>query len=290
MKNLFRKLVIFVLGRRAAYRIGRALYQTARGDVAKDMLSNGEMLVQRCVFDSWLKEDTPKDRLVVFDVGANVGEWSAAFLRRLSDSSISKSVDLYAFEPVPSTAETLRRNLGDQNPCLHFEQVALSSENGEGNIYVGHGSGLNSMHPNPLRGDEEQVSIIRATTTDFCKIHKINKVRLLKCDTEGHDMEVIRGSLPMLTNGDISVLQFEYNHRWVLSRYFLRDAFVAILKLPYRFAKLQSDCLLIFNEWHPELETFFEANYALVHVDALGWFPTKLGFFDHYNTMCVERQ
>lgn len=290
MNNFFKKLVFSLIGRRAAYRVGRALYSQARGEIANNMRSNGEMLVQCCVLDAWLKEDAKKNRLVVFDVGANVGDWSAAFLMRLSDSSLSESVDLYAFEPVPSTAETLRRNLGDQNLCLHYEQVALSSENGGGNMYVGQGSGINSLHPNPLRGDEEQVAIVRATATDFCRTHKIQKVQLLKCDTEGHDMEVIRGALPMLTDGSISVLQFEYNHRWVFSRNFLRDAFIAIEKLPYKLAKLQSDHILIFTEWHHELEKFFDANYALVHVDALEWFPVKRVSWDRYNTMHVECQ
>jgi len=290
MNNSLKKLILSLIGRRAAYRVGRALYSQARGDIANDMRSNGEMLVQSCVLDAWSKEGTQKNRLVVFDVGANVGDWSAAFLVRLSDLRLSESVDLYAFEPVPSTAETFKHNLGDQNPCLHFEQVALSSENGEANIYVGQGSGINSLHPNPLRDDEEQVAIVKATATDFCKAHKIQKIQLLKCDTEGHDMEVIHGALPMLADGCISILQFEYNHRWIFSRNFLRDVFIAIEKLPYKLVKLQSDYLLIFNEWHPELEKFFEGNYALIHVDALGWFPTRTASWDRFNTMYVEGQ
>ena len=283
-------LLFSCIGRRTVYRIGRTLYQHARGDVANDMRSNGEMLIQRCVLGAWLKEGTPKNRLVVFDVGANVGDWSAAFLRRVSDSSLREFVDLYAFEPVPATAKTLRRNLGDQNPFLHYEQVALSSTNGDGNIYVGSGSGINSLHANPTRGDEEQIAVIKATAADFCRVHNIQRVQLIKCDTEGHDMEVIRGALPMMVDGSISILQFEYNYRWVFSRNYLRDAFIAIENLPYKVAKLQSDHIFIFSEWHPELEKYFEGNYAIIHIDALGWFPSKRVNWDTYNTMHVEDQ
>lgn len=290
MINLFKNLVFSFIGRRAAYRVGRALYSQARGEIANNMCSNGESFVQRCVFDAWLNSGTEKNCLVVFDVGANVGDWSANFLKLLSDSGVTESVDLYAFEPVPSTAETLRHNLGMQNSVLHYEQVALSSESGMGDIYVGLGSGINSLHANPLRSDEAPVGITKVTATDFCKIHGIQKVQLLKCDTEGHDMDVIRGALPMLVEGNISVLQFEYNYRWVLSRNFLRDAFTAIEKLPYMLVKLQSDHLLILPEWHPELERFFEGNYAFIHVDALNWFPTKLVSWDRFNTMFVTPQ
>lgn len=290
MTYFFKQLMFFLAGRRAMYRIGRALYQKARGEIANNMWSNGESFVQRCVFDAWLNAGTEKNCLVVFDVGANVGDWSATFLKLLSDSGVTESVDLYAFEPVPSTAETLRHNLGMQNSVLHYEQVALSSESGVGNIYVGQGSGINSLHANPQRSDEAPVAITKITAADFCKTHSIQKVQLLKCDTEGHDMDVIRGALPMLVDGNVSVLQFEYNYRWILSRNFLRDAFTAIEKLPYKLVKLQSDHLLILPEWHPELERFFEGNYALIHVDAIDWFPTKQVSWDRYNTMCVEGQ
>ncbi|MEK6405923.1 MAG: FkbM family methyltransferase [Acidobacteriota bacterium] len=285
------QLIFSLLGRRAAYRIGRALYQKARGEVANDMASNGETLVQSCVVDAWKRGALSGQRLVVFDVGANVGDWSSALLSLLADSNMREVVDLYAFEPVPSTFEFLRNRLGAQNPVLHYEQVALSSDNGEGVIYVSApNAGTNSLHANSPQGDEQQIAIVRATATDFCKAHKIQKVQLLKCDAEGHDMEVIRGALPLLADEKISILQFEYNHRWVYARNFLRDAFASVEKLPYKLAKLQPDHLLIFTEWHPELERFFEGNYALVHMDALDWFPTKRISWDRYNTMCVERQ
>lgn len=289
--NHFKEFIFNLLGRRIAYRIGRALYQHARGNVLNDMVSNGELLVQRCVVKAWLKGGLRNGRLVIFDVGAHVGDWSSALVSLLTDSTMRDAVDLYLFEPVPSTFEFLRNRLGTQNPVLHYEQVALSSENGECVIYVGApNSGTNSLHAGSPGGDEKQIAIVRATATDFCKIHKIQKVHLLKCDAEGHDMEVIRGALPVLADGKISILQFEYNHRWIYARNFLRDVFMFIEKLPYKLAMLQPDQLLIFSEWHPELERFFEGNYALVHVDALDWFPSKQVSWDLYNTMCIERQ
>jgi len=255
------------------------------------MVSNGEMLVQRCVVEAWLRGGVRKNRLVIFDVGANVGDWSSALLSLLTDSTTREAVDLYVFEPVPSTFEFLRNRLGTQNPVLHYEQVALSSENGEGVIYVsGQNAGTNSLHVASQWGDGMQHAIVRATATDFFKTNKIQEVHLLKSDTEGHDMEVIQGALQLLADEKIAVLQFEYNHRWVYARKFLRDAFTAVEKLPYKLAKLQPDHLLIFTEWHAELEKFFEGNYALIRTDVLGWFPTKKVSFDRFNTMRVDNE
>ncbi len=126
------------------------------------------------------------------------------------------------------------------------------------------------------------------TVADYCRTHGIEKIHLLKCDAEGHDLEIIRGALPMLATGRIAVLQFEYNHRWVFSGNHLRDVFLAFEGLPYRFTKLQPDHLLVFNRWHPELEKYIEGNYALVHADALAWFPIRQASWDRSNTLVIE--
>jgi FkbM family methyltransferase len=287
----FKQMLFKVRRNKFLYRLARALYKQGRGDVANDMTSNGEILVQNCVVSAWKNGGLKEPRLVVFDVGANIGDWSSIFVNHLKTLTICEAVNLYMFEPVPSTFDFLKNRLGSKNPALHYESVALSSETGESVIYVSApNAGTNSLHACSQGVDEQQIAINKVTATDFCKDHEIEKVHLLKCDTEGHDMEVIRGALPLLADERISILQFEYNHRWIYARNFLRDVFISIENLPYRLAMLQPDQLWIFSEWHPELERFFEGNYALVHVDALDWFPTKWVTWDRYNTMCVERK
>ena len=283
-------MLLKVFGNKALYRLGRILYMQARGDIPNDMVSNGEMLIQNCVVSAWKNGGLNEPRLVVFDVGANVGDWSLSLVNQLTDPTMREAADLYVFEPVPSTFEFLKNRLGSESPVLHYEPVALSSETGESVIYVSApNAGTNSLHASSQSGDEQQIAINKVTATDFCKNHKIEKVHLLKCDTEGHDMEVIRGALPLLADERISILQFEYNHRWIYARNFLRDVFISIEKLPYTLAMLQPDQLWIFSEWHPELERFFEGNYVLIHDDAIAWFPKRRVTWDRYNIMCVER-
>ena len=265
------------------------MYLHARGDFNNDMSNNGEMLIQDGVLAAWKKQPSTVVPLVVFDVGANIGDWSKALLQQLTTQSIDAHVDLFSFEPVPSTAKTLRENLPSNNPCLHIEEIALSSSVGSAEIFVvAANAGTNSLHADPGASRQAPVVIKLTTATDFCDNRGIGHVHLLKCDTEGHDMEVIRGALPLLQTGRISVLQFEYNHRWAFSRNFLRDVFVAVENLPYKVTKLQTNTLLMFEEWHPELEKFFEGNYALIHKDALGWFPIKKAGFDKNNVLSVK--
>jgi FkbM family methyltransferase len=277
-----------LVGRSAFYRLGRALYMKARGETPNSISTNGEHFVQQCVASAWESGRMRAQRLRVFDIGANVGDWSLALLSSLTSTQQSH-LDLHAFEPTPATFVTLSRRLASV-PFVHCEPLALSSDIGVRVLFSkGANAGTNSLDIDRLAEDVERVSVQTTTVARYCRQNRIDHVHLLKCDTEGHDMEVIRGAKEMLDSQAISVLQFEYNHRWIFSRHFLRDAFLAIAGLPYVFAKLQPDRLLIFSEWHPELDRFFEGNYALVHESALPAFPTQYVTWNRSNSMSVVR-
>ena len=101
-------------------------------------------------------------------------------------------------------------------------------------------------------------------------------------------MEVIIGALPLLKHGKIAVLQFEYNHRWIFSRHFLKDVFDAVEGLPYKVGKICPNHIEIYEKWYPENERFFEANYVLLRNDSIAWFDTRLCRLDVNNTLAVS--
>src|SRR5207253_99422 len=89
--------------RRLAWRAGRRLYCLARGEIPNAIQNNGEAYVQACVLKG---TESFHDRLTVFDVGANVGEWTCSLLEMLPDSLVV-TTRLLAFEPVPLTRAKL---------------------------------------------------------------------------------------------------------------------------------------------------------------------------------------
>ncbi len=115
----------------------------------------------------------------------------------------------------------------------------------------------------------------------------LDVIHLLKSDTEGHDMEVITGALPLLKEGRIAVHQFEYNHRWIFSKHFLKDVFDAAEGLPYHIGKICPNDIEVYDKWYPEHERFFEANYVLLRRDAVSWFNTTECRLDINNTLAV---
>lgn len=277
-----------VIPRSFRWRIGRAIYMDARGDIPNDMKTNGELLLQRCVVNAWMNKKYSRSRFIAIDVGANRGEWIAHLLGLMPDDAGESGVSVAAFEPEPTTAELLRRRFKTDSRVM-IEELALTSLSGQSTLYVtGPVLGTNSLHPT----DQHQYAIDVSTETlsDYCKRHAINNIDVVKCDTEGNDCEVIRGASDMLASEAISVFQFEYNYRWVFARRFLKDVFDTIAGLPYRLAKLQSDHLIVFDKWHFELDRYFEGNYVLIHERAIEWMPTRIAKWDASNTARIFRK
>ncbi len=153
---------------------------------------------------------------------------------------------------------------------------------------VGDGVGINSLHQDSTAVCTQSIVIVTNTVDHYFQENSIKMVHLLKCDTEGHDMEVLRGALDALRHKSIRVLQFEYNHRWVFSRNFLKDVFDLVAGLPYAIGKVTHSRVEFYSEWHPELERFFEANFLIVHDDARQWFLHHNMVFDTSNAIRVE--
>lgn len=288
LRNL--KKMSRLIPRALRYRLGRALYMDARGDVPNEMATNGELFLQRCVIDGWSHGRQSGNRLVVFDAGANRGDWTAHLLACCTQAKPPKpDVVVVAFEPDPTAAAYLRKRFaGDSR--VRIEQVGLSSKSESVKFYSsGPALGTNSLYAT----DGHYECIIEVTTerlADYCARHDIRRIDLVKCDTEGHDYEVILGALDLLSASGIPIFQFEYNYRWVFARRFLRDVFDLITGLPYKLGKLQPNHVIVYDHWHFELERYFEGNYVLLHERAMQSVPVRRAAWDKSNAMRVARR
>ena len=175
------------------------------------------------------------------------------------------------FEPVPSTRDTLCRNLQSElgSSIVTAEPVALSGESGSSVMYIeSPGAGTNSMHQGTAT-TREVIQIQKLSADEFCSKNQINHIHLFKSDTEGHDFEVLSGAKDLFQREAIDIFQFEYNHRWVFSRHYLKDVYDFTAALPYSVGKVTPEGIEVYREWHPEMERFFEANYVIVQYNNL---------------------
>jgi len=142
---------------------------------------------------------------VVVDVGANLGQSSIEFLRWFPTAQI------YCFEPVEDTFRQLQLKLKGYDR-IHSFRMALGASRGK--RWMSH-QGSPDMYrlinrkdaltmEDPLR---EEVNL--DTLDAFCLSSQLDHIGYLKIDTEGADLEVLRGSEAMLKAHRIDLVQVE---------------------------------------------------------------------------------
>ena len=102
----------------------------------------------------------------------------------------------------------------------------------------------------------------------------IARFALVKIDAEGHNLALLHGARTLLAEHRIKVAQFEYNHRWILAHFFLRDAFGFVLSFRYSVDKLTPRGVEVYPGWGAGLETFVEGNYLAYDPEAAAELPT----------------
>jgi FkbM family methyltransferase len=138
---------------------------------------------------------------VIFDVGANDG----TLAKNLRDRFLSARI--YCFEPVGTTYEQLIANTTGISG-LHCFNIGFSDFPGTHTLFLQPNPAWNSIEKNIDCG-RGSVSIMTETIDQFCLENEIGNIDLLKTDTEGHDLRVLRGAESMLKEGRISAVYSE---------------------------------------------------------------------------------
>ncbi len=190
---------------------------------------------------------------LIFDVGANRGEWS-----KLAHEFHPKAT-IHAFEIVPST----------------FEKLAAAAPAG----VVAHDFGLGDVDGeielHVMRGNDEIASIFAMEHIDtiacighirngdeVCRELGVTHIDLLKIDVEGAEKRVLTGFQHLLAAGAIDVIQFEYGEFNIASRFLLADAY-ELLGPMYEIGLLGRRGVA-FRPYLAEHESFKGPNYVAV--------------------------
>lgn len=141
-----------------------------------------------------------------FDIGANVGQTS----RKLK--TYFPNAKIYMFEPVKATFDLLTQNSADfDNLILNNE--AMGSKVGEGKIFHRVNSQWNSLVEELNQTAEMEgasAEVIKINTIDnFVEQNGIDRIHFLKSDTEGFELDVLRGAKRTLSYQIIDLLYVE---------------------------------------------------------------------------------
>ncbi|CAH0202683.1 FkbM family methyltransferase [Roseomonas sp. CECT 9278] len=128
----------------------------------------------------------------IFDIGANVGQTVRELRATWPDAVID------AFEPIRSTFEKLRANTAG-DPALTLHRLAFGARPGRVSMLAKPGSPMNRILRQP--GTEKHVEEVELVAGDvFCAAQGIDRLDILKIDTEGHDLEVLAGFHRMIAD------------------------------------------------------------------------------------------
>lgn len=154
--------------------------------------------------------------MTVLDVGANVGWYTALFAGWVGPTGA-----VHAFEPLPRLAAFCRENvaLNQTLAQIRVNEFALGSTVGDFTVYTF--DGLSDAHASATTLDRDDATPhrCRVTTLDrYLSESGCRHVDFIKCDVEGHELEVFRGGKALLERGEAPPIAFEVNMRCLASR------------------------------------------------------------------------
>ena len=158
---------------------------------------------------------------ILMDAGANVGTYTKALHEFFPEATI------HSFEPHPATFKKLQSSVGIYATCHNFglgsktETVTLHDHHGQNgtthaSLYADNVSGGSS-------GLSTKTTVQLRSLDEFVADQNISNIDFLKIDTEGHDLEVLKGATTTLNAGNISCIQFEFGATHCASRTFMTD-------------------------------------------------------------------
>jgi FkbM family methyltransferase len=184
------------------------------------VLSNMYLDIDRGYRFSYISDENGEDQLlealaqiyhhrpfVFFDVGAHVGTYTDMVLANF------KSYQGHLFDLSLATLDMCIKRHGHDKKLV-MNHLALNDKMGEVEYRFYPGTQMQNgiSGVGPYIGHDFELRTAPGITGDYyCSTHQIDHIDLLKIDTEGYDLHVLRGFDASLSDQKIDVIQFEYN-------------------------------------------------------------------------------
>lgn len=228
--------------------------------VEGDVYSGGEFTVLHMI----KKRLAGQDKVVVFDVGANVGNYAKGVM----DIFGKEKLELHCFEPAPTTYAKLTDNLQTyQYSGLHLHNFGLSDKAAEIEMFQdAELSGMTSVYHRRMDhfgldfNKTEMASF--ATLDEFCIENGIGTVDFLKLDVEGHELKVLESAADTLKN--VKYIQFEFGGCNIDSRTYFQD-FYYLLHDHFDIHLIMKDGIQKLQEYKETYELFVTTNFLCIN-------------------------
>ncbi|MCP5424684.1 MAG: FkbM family methyltransferase [Gammaproteobacteria bacterium] len=153
-----------------------------------------------------------KEPMVIFDVGAHYGQTAAKFRRFFPQAVI------HAFEPFPQSFAKLEESFA-RDPAIIPVAKAMDEDNGRATLFVNRADYTNSLlecdlAANPWVPGETtrtlgEIQVETCTVERYCSEQGLDQVNILKTDTQGAELRVLKGAVKLLTERRVDALYLE---------------------------------------------------------------------------------
>jgi FkbM family methyltransferase len=223
---------------------------------------SGEAYLLNNILPSYFEKLNNKP--VIFDVGANTGEYFNELISKFQQASI------FAFEPNPNCFNSLKK-IAEQHTNTKVFEIGFGASETTSSMFS-YANESDSEHASLFKevltdlhktNDVQKIDIQISTIDKFCQRHQIEKINFLKIDTEGYELEVIKGASEMIAGNKIDLIQFEFNEMNIVSKVFLKDFYDKLSD--YSFFRLDSNRLIPLLEYNANNEIFCFQNIFAVN-------------------------
>lgn len=223
------------------------IYSEVYSGFSYDFRKNGELAIIKA-----LPSIVGASKPVIFDVGANVGDWTNLLKQFLPNA------DVHCFEISPKTFANLKKNTA-QLSDIHLNNFGLSDKEGE-MVFTdfGENNGGNTLVGNPSfchRDNAQKSSAILTTGDAYVSKNNVQRIDFLKMDVEGWEYFVLKGFGEFLDPKNISVMQFEYGYAHADVHTLMRDFYNLLAPKGYAIGRLCKNGV-DFSPFHFSLNDF----------------------------------
>lgn len=155
----------------------------------------------------WLKKYHIK---TIIDIGAHNGEVSHSL------SQIFPAAEIYAFEPIKSKKDIILSK--NKSKRFHLSDFALNDKNGKEMFYQTQNTALSSLFPvirnkvNLDPGTIQRVRVKTITLDNFFKDMALIEPILIKLDTQGTELNVLKGGEKLLKKVSVIHIETSFEH------------------------------------------------------------------------------
>ncbi len=139
----------------------------------------------------------------LFDVGGNIGQTAVPLAKRFPDATI------HSFEPVSHAFKQLSDAVA-RFPNVTCHNIALGASAGEATIAVDAFSSRSTIRAQPAADETQHTETVRIDTLEaIAQSLNTTQIDLLKIDTEGCDLDVLKGGQTLLSEQRVCMIEVE---------------------------------------------------------------------------------